>query len=216
MIRPTGENSVLGDPLDEWIDRVCEADPLPPLVEEPEPLRGPPLSPTERRDAQLRLTTFQAPSDFVALTQTLCHRCSSEDWFNRPHLKFLHDAYRLAEFVGFVSVERVLLAGAPEQWPDGYVKIGRRTHNVEITSTHGGRKLGDEYRGVKSVKMDPAEKWVARAESIPHYLEEAISAKSSRFCTCFSLISVPNRPTRLALNKELWQPVLAHCLPEHQ
>jgi hypothetical protein len=110
----------------------------------------------------------------------LCDRCSSEDWFNRPHLKFLHDAYVLAEFVGLVLVDRVRLAGAPERWPDGYVEIGGKIHYVEVTSTHGGRKLGDEYRGVKTVKMDPVENWVARAESIPHYLEEAISTKSKK------------------------------------
>ncbi len=158
---------MLGDPLDKWIDDACEADPLPPLVEEPEPPRDPPLSAAERRDAQFSLAKFQAPSDFVTLTQSLCDRCSSEDWFNRPHLKFLHDAYVLAEFVGLVLVDRVRLAGAPERWPDGYVEIGGKIHNVEVTSTHGGRKLGDEYRGVKTVKMDPVENWVARAEFNP-------------------------------------------------
>jgi hypothetical protein len=38
----------------------------------------------------------------------------------------------------------------------------------------------DEYRGVKIAKMDPVQNWVARAESIPHYLEEAITAKCKK------------------------------------
>jgi hypothetical protein len=66
-------------------------------------------------------------------------------------------------------------------WPDGYVKIQTRTINVEVTSTHGGRKLGEEYRRVKGaqfvVEHDPVEDWVARAESIPKYLDEAIRDK---------------------------------------
>jgi hypothetical protein len=56
-----------------------------------------------------------------------------EDWFNRPHLKFLHGAYVLAEFVGLIPVERVRLASASEQWPDGYVKLSGKTHNIEVT-----------------------------------------------------------------------------------
>jgi len=179
MIRSTDENAAARDPLDELIDRACEADPLPPYDEEPEPPRGSPLSADERRDAHFRLATFQPPADFVSVTKALCDRCSSEDWFNRPFLKFLHDAYVLAEFVKLTPIESMRLA-APDQWPDGYVKIAGKIHNVEITSTHGGRKLGEEYRGVKCVKMDPVENWIARAESIPHYLREAIEAKSKK------------------------------------
>ena len=105
---------------------------------------------------------------------------NSEDWFNRPYLKFPHDAYVLAEFVKLTPVESVRLAGASERWPDGYVKIAGKIQNLEITSTHGGRKLGDEYQGVKRVQMDPVENWIARAESIPHYLREAIDGKRKK------------------------------------
>ena len=40
----------------------------------------------------------------------------SEDWFNRPYLKFLQDAYMLAEFVNLAPVERVRLAGPLARW----------------------------------------------------------------------------------------------------
>jgi|ERR1700730_13781627 len=86
----------------------------------------------------------------------------------------------LAEFVGLRSVDSVRLACASEQWPDGYVKVGGKTHNIEITSTHGGRKLGEEYRGVKAPKLDPVNDWITRAVSIPHHLDEAIDAKSKK------------------------------------
>jgi hypothetical protein len=79
-----------------------------------------------------------------------------------------------------MPVERVRLASQSERWPDGYVKLSGKTHNIEITSTHGGRRLGKEYREVKAPTLDPVNNWVARAESIPRYLDEAIGAKSRK------------------------------------
>jgi hypothetical protein len=168
------------DSFDEWIDRVCDADPPPLHVEDPRPPPGPPLSANECRAAWDQLAAFQTPADFIKLTKTLCDRCGSEDWFNRPHLKFLHDAYVLAEFVRLAPVQTVRLAGSSEQWPDGHVTVAGNPHKIEITSTHGGRKLGEEYRGIQTMRMDPVENWVARANSIPDYLRQAIEAKSKK------------------------------------
>jgi hypothetical protein len=79
-----------------------------------------------------------------------------------------------------MPVERVRLASSSEQWSDGYVKLSGKTHNVEVTSTHGGRRLGEEYRGLKAPTLDPVNDWVECAESIPRYLDEAIGAKSRK------------------------------------
>jgi hypothetical protein len=84
-------------------------------------------------------------------------------------------------------VESVRLAGRSEQWPDGFVKLSSQIHNVEVTSTHGGRKLGKEYREISGARLDPVNDWVARADSIPKYLDEVIRAKiekkySSPYC----------------------------------
>ena len=155
------EGAAVRDELDELIDGACEADPLPLCDEDAEPPRGPPLSPGERRHAQLRLAMSQTPADFIANTNTLCGRCNSEDFFNRPYLKFLHDAYVLAKLVELTPVENVRLAGVADQWPDGYVTLAGKTHNIEITSTHGRRKLGKEYRSRWTARMDPVENWVA-------------------------------------------------------
>jgi hypothetical protein len=179
MIRES-KNPTSRDSLDDWIDQVCEADPLPSYVDEPEPECGPPLTRAECDDARIALAAWQAPDNFVTATNALCRRCNSEDWFNRPHLKFLHDAYVLAEFVDLIAVDSVRLASSSEQWPDGYIKLSDKTHNVEVTSTHGGRKLGKEYRRVKVPTLDPVSNWVARADSIPRYLDEAIGAKSRK------------------------------------
>jgi hypothetical protein len=179
MILPT-EDPAPRNSIDDWIDQALEADPLPPYMEEPEPERGPPLTMDECAAAHVALAAWQAPGDFIAATNALSDCCNSEDWFNRPHLKFLQDAYVLAELVGLIAVDSVRLARPSERWPDGYVKLSGRMHNIEVTATHGGRKLGEEYRGVKVPTLDPVSNWAARAESIPHYLDEAIGSKSRK------------------------------------
>lgn len=72
------------------------------------------------------------------------------------------------------------LAGPSEQWPDGFVRLDGRDHNIEVTSTHGGRRLGQEYREVTGPTMDPVENWIARADLIPKYLDEVINAKGEK------------------------------------
>jgi len=74
----------------------------------------------------------------------------------------------------------VRLAAAFERWPDGQVKIAEETHNIEVTSTHGDRKLGEEYRNVRAPTLDPVENWIARAESIPHFLDQAVRKKAEK------------------------------------
>jgi len=84
-----------------------------------------------------------AESDvFKHAVDALCTRCVSRDWFKRPQLKVLHDAFVLARFAQRCKVDHVHLAKSAAQWPDGFVRIGAQNHNVEVTSTHGGRKLG--------------------------------------------------------------------------
>jgi hypothetical protein len=86
----------------------------------------------------------------------------------------------LARFARHQRVDDVRLAESSEQWPDGFVRAASKVHNIEVTSTHGGRKLGKEYREVKGLTMDPVEDWVARGDSIPKFLDEAVAAKSGK------------------------------------
>jgi hypothetical protein len=113
-------------------------------------------------------------------TRALCNRCASADYFLQPRLKFLHDAHVLAKFGRLQSVDQVRLAGHHENWPDGLVEVQNRAFNIEVTSTHGGRKLGDEYRHLKGWRFDPVEDCIDRANSIPQYLDKVISSKSKR------------------------------------
>jgi hypothetical protein len=168
------------DPIDDWIDRAVEADPVDMDIDEFDGPSGPPLSPEEIEAARMSLAEWQRPGVFKVAVDALCARCVSKDWFTRPELKFLHDAFVLARFALHRGVDEVRLAPPSAQWPDGFVRHAGKTHNIEVTSTHGGRKLGEEYREVKGLTMDPVENWVARGESIPKFLDKAVSAKSNK------------------------------------
>jgi hypothetical protein len=170
---------------DNWIDKVFAAEPIPDEEVSDEAWTvtpcGPPLTDEEINIALDRLTGWQSPNSFRDDVLQLCSRCSPSDYFSQPRLKFLHDAFVLAKFATKRSVDQIRLASRDERWPDGHVKIGSRTFNVEVTSTHGDRKLGQEYRKVKDadpvIEEDPIEDWIARADSIPEYLEKAIRDK---------------------------------------
>jgi hypothetical protein len=168
------------DPIDDWIDEVIDADPVELDVDEIEGPFGPPLTVEETEGARVSLAQWQSPDAFKAAVDALCARCTSKDWFNRPQLKFLHDAFVLARFARHQRVDHVRLAERSVQWPGGFVRIAEKIHNIEVTGTHGGRKLGKEYREVKGPTMDPVENWVARGDSIPMYLDEAVAAKSRK------------------------------------
>jgi hypothetical protein len=177
------QNSYMPDSFDEWIEKVCEAEPLPVDLDDDddgESVIGPPLTTEEILAARVRLARWQCVKTFSSDTKTLCNRCRSADYFLQSRLKFLHDAHVLAKFARLQSVDQVRLAGHDENWPDGLVVIRNRRFNIEVTSTHGGRKLGDEYRNPKGWRFDPVEDWETRANLIPKYLDEAISDKSKK------------------------------------
>ncbi len=157
------------DRIDDWIERAIKADPVELDIDEFDGHSGPPLSREDIEAARVSLARWQRHDAFKATTDALCGRCASKDWFNHPQLNFLHDAFVLARFARHQRVDEVRLAGPLAQWPDGFVRLAGKVHNIEVTSTHGGRKLGEEYRKVSDqrVEMDPVEDWVARGEFDP-------------------------------------------------
>jgi hypothetical protein len=174
------------DDLDKLIDTACEGDPTE-FVEFIDDEAGPPLSKGEIRQVRDSLSKWHSPADFRSSVQTLCKRCRSTDWFSRPDLKFLHDAFVLAEVVGHLAVDQVRLATPADQWPDGYVRIDNKDHNVEVTSTHGGRKLGAEYKNVTKPELVPS--IAAPMGSIARDLDAAIQAKvEKRYGSCCWLV----------------------------
>jgi hypothetical protein len=173
---------------DEWIDEVCEADPPTDdldLEDDPVP-KGPPPTREEIDAACAELTRWQSASAFQSIEKPIRLRNADSDFFLQPQLKFLHDAYVLAKFAARIGADQVRIANRRDQWPDGFVRVSKRTIKVEVTSTHGGRKLGEEYREPRGMRFDPVEDWHSRADSIPGYLDTAIRDKVSRYGARYS------------------------------
>jgi len=171
------------DSTDEWIDKACAADPLfddLDIADEPFPA-GPSPTQEEIDAACAELTRWQSPDAFHNIERPLRLRSTGPDFFLQPQLKFLHEAYVIAKFAAKVGADQVRLAERRDQWPDGFVRIGKCAINVEVTSTHGGRKLGEEYRKSSGWRVDPVQDWHARADSIPEYLNAVITDKVSRY-----------------------------------
>jgi hypothetical protein len=140
---------------------------------------GPPLQDDELKAAHVTLTVPQSPRDFQASVTALRRRTTSKLLLNNPRQKFLRDAWTLAEFaVRLKSAEQAWLSGPDDQWPDGYVRVGRAVKSVEVTiALMPGRQMGKEYRSDSGIEDDPVEDWIARADAIPEALEAAIQRK---------------------------------------
>jgi hypothetical protein len=136
------EAEMVNDAIDGWIEKALGADPLPMEIVEPEALPGGGL-----QAGQEKLTIWQPSQQFRDTTESLCSRCRSSEYFNRPQLKFLHDAYVLAEFIRLEPVESVRLASRSDQWPDGFVKLQGRVRKIEITAHTAAGSLVENTEG---------------------------------------------------------------------
>lgn len=169
------------DEIDKLIDAACETDPID-VNEFIDEEAGPPLSNAEVRQARIELAKWHLPTQFRSLVRSLHRRIHSSDYFSRPDLKFLQDAFVIGEFVHRKPVEEVRLALESERWPDGFVRLADKVHKVEVTSTHGGRRLGDEYRRSDKTTFEriEVEELARRAALIPQALTKAIEAKIAK------------------------------------
>jgi hypothetical protein len=167
------------DEIEKMIGAAIDADPIDPaeLARHGDERMGPPLSEDEITEARKELGTWQTAATFRNVVLSLHKRPSPPDYFNQPKLKFLHDAFVIAQFVDHYWVDQVRLATPLEQWPDGHIRVGDAIESVEVTSTHGGRQLGREYRDFREPQCDSPKNWEKRVEQIPVELEKAIEAK---------------------------------------
>lgn len=175
------------DAIEKFIDAACDDgwDPTKDgwdLLEFDDSESAPPLEPSELGSIHENLATSRSPADFRVAIGDIHKRCRSSEVFSNPRLSFLLDAWTLAEFVRHKPVDRVRLAGPRDNWPDGYVQIGQKEENVEITiALTAGRKMGDEYKpGPTKFTFDPVDNWVERAHGIPAALEAAIENKLAK------------------------------------
>jgi hypothetical protein len=191
VFRKPASPIMVRDPIDEdWMDKQNEAEPNPDeFVDE---ALGPPLSREDIEAAKKALAEWKTPDAFQAEVDALCRRCRPENWVSNDR-KFLHEAYVLARFATLRRVDSVRLARRAEplerEFPDGFVQIAGKKHAIEVTSTHGDRRLGDELRRhVTGPTMDTSENWVARLESIPKYLDEAVLKKKKKYSSCWLVV----------------------------
>jgi hypothetical protein len=176
-----------GDDIDNWIEAACDDGWNPAndgwdLLEIDDDPGAPPLTDDELKDVHERLAVLRSPGEFRQAVGDALKRCPRSEVFNKPKFKFLLDAWTLAEFIRHKPADRVRLAGPRERWPDGFVRIGQRTENVEVTvALSEGRKMGDEYKdGAEKAELDPVDKWAERADGIPAALEMAIEKKVAK------------------------------------
>jgi hypothetical protein len=175
-----------GDDLDEWIDATLKGWDLSKegwrRSEFDDIETGPPLSADELEIVHEDLGVWRSPLDFRRTVARLRKRCLSSEIFAKTRQKFLLDAFTLAEFVRHKTVDQVRLKSPREEWPDGYVRLGQKVENVEVTvALTEGRRMADEYRrDAPSLRHDPVENWVDRANGIPSALEKAITKKLKR------------------------------------
>jgi hypothetical protein len=171
-IRKATKAAMEPDDIEKWLDAACD-DGFDPAAhgwveDEDDAPTGPALQDNELRAAHLTLTIPRPPLDFQAVVKALHRRTTSKVLFNNPRQKFLLDAWTLAEFaIRLKSADQAWLSGPDDQWPDGYVRVGGATKNVEVTiADMPGRKMGEEYRTDGGIEFDPAEDWAARADAI--------------------------------------------------
>ena len=68
-----------------------------------------------------------------------------------------------------------------EEWPDGKVRLGSATENLEVTiALVPGRRLGAEYRFPGKTELDHVDNWVEHAALIPAALDKAIADKVAK------------------------------------
>lgn len=132
--------------------------------------------------ARLKLAAWHSPSAFGDAVCEFHKRCRSREIFNDPGLSFLLDAWTLAEFACRKgNIDQVRMADPNEQWPDGYILVQGKIHNVEVTTAlFPGRKMGEEYQFSQTTRLDSVEDWMVRANALPQALERAISRKAAK------------------------------------
>ncbi|MBR0749447.1 hypothetical protein JQ582_36540 [Bradyrhizobium japonicum] len=127
------------------------------------------------------LEAWQTPEQFKAKIDELADAVASEALFNRNETQFLRDAMIIETFTRYRATEKVRLAKAADQWPDGQTGTPEQPINIEVTEVmEEGRKRGDEYKeGAKPLDGN-AEDWRRRALDIPVQLEKAIKRKKHK------------------------------------
>ena len=141
------------------------------------------------------LSEWRMPAEMSAYLSRVNNTMGPADFFGQGGVAFLRDAWLAAEFGRHRQGSLVQLVPETEQWPDFRARAGSVIEDVEcVEADVPGRRRGDEYRdaareskaGECTVKDDPEEDWIARAEQVPAALSAAIAKKASRLPRSFT------------------------------
>lgn len=130
------------------------------------------------QEARADLAVWCSPNEFASKIQALERQTSNYERFISPKVKFIRDAWVLAEFAIRQSADRVRLAKETERFPDGFVEVRGEILNVEITEAdRSGRKRGDEY---KPNALRVTCESINTAEDVAKALDDAIIKKLAK------------------------------------
>ncbi|MGX7709356.1 hypothetical protein [Methylobacterium sp. Gmos1] len=132
------------------------------------------------RETRASLSAWQTPSEFSAIVEDARDRVGAYVIFRSPAWSFWRDAWIISRFAELAQAHEVQLTGETEQYPDGRVRLGGETLNVEATEAMmPGRKRANEYAPHAPVaRHDPSAGWDNRLDQIPGVLNRVISKKA--------------------------------------
>jgi hypothetical protein len=111
------------DDIDKMIDAACDdgwdpaEDGWDDLMEVETDPNLPPLQDDELDGIREDLARWRSPPEFRALVATLHKRCRPSEVFRNPRMKFLLEAWTLAQFTRHKPVDQVRSAVRSEDWP---------------------------------------------------------------------------------------------------
>jgi hypothetical protein len=150
------------------------------------------IPPEDAASVQKELLVWRTPEEFCALVDRLDSRTTSADLWRSHALEFMRDdAISLKEFTILMPVDNVRLCDPRREKHDGQVEIKGQVIDVQITATHGGRKVAKEYLPSASrVTHIEDDELRARVDAIPDALESAIKKKIAKKYSNASMLVV--------------------------
>jgi hypothetical protein len=128
------------------------------------------------------LTIWQSPIKFQEIVETARNEVGPYVIFRTPAWKFWREAWTLGRFALISGASHVKLTADIEQFPDGRVKIGEETLDIEVTEAMmPDRRRASEYApDAPRMLHDPVEEWDRRLDELPRVLDRAIRKKVER------------------------------------
>lgn len=134
------------------------------------------------RSRREKLSAWSTPADFEAVVEELRERVGAYTIFRKPMWSFWRDAWTLGRFAHLIGADAVQFPPVTEQYPDGRVKVGSETWDVEVTEAMmPDRRRANEYApDAPTVRPDPVEGWDTRLDNLPHVLDRVIRQKANK------------------------------------